>query len=141
MSGSYYIFSTLSASVAYTKFDGSDVPRPVGRVVIAGGANVIDKALVTPQGVMTKITAEEYAQIKQDKVFQLHVENGFIKVRSSSSDAEKVAKDMSEKDGSAQLQPTDFPEDGPQPVLVDEDDKKPAKKTTTPKKTTAKKAK
>lgn len=55
----------------------------------------------TPRGRVTEISDEQYAQLKDNHVFQLHKENGFISVENRKEDPEKVATNMEASDKSA----------------------------------------
>lgn len=106
-----YVYSTSTAGVDYTMWElnPGGVPVKAGVVRINGGANLADKNLVTPQGVVTKISEDEYEMLKKNHVFQIHLKNGFLKVSSAKSDANKVAAtDMEGRDGSAPLVPQDY---------------------------------
>lgn len=115
MSKQVYIYSTLTASTAYPSYINPEngIPRaaPGKTVVIKGGANVADKHVVTPRGVVTILTEEQYNSIKDHRVFKKHVEGGFIKVENRKADPETVAADMTGRDQSAPLVPEDFNED------------------------------
>jgi hypothetical protein len=122
---SVYIYSTLSAPTTYVRYveltkenapilkDRAPVQMgPDGRemrVTIKGGANVArkDGALDTPKGVMTKISDADYAWLKEDYHFKQHVAYGHIFVGEKPVDANKVATNMTEKDGSAPKTPDD----------------------------------
>lgn len=88
-----YIYSTLTADVAYT--------TEVGDIFIAGGANIADKHMLTPYGKVTSVTDEQYAALQKVEVFRTHVEHGCIKADKHKQDAEKVAADMTGRDDSA----------------------------------------
>lgn len=95
MSDKIYVFSTLAAAQAYRIGDGPE------EVIIQGGAGIANKNLITPRGVVTPITAEQYAELSStNEVFKLHVENGFITVTDKETDVEKVAADMNQNDPS-----------------------------------------
>jgi len=108
-----FVFSTLSADQEYTNWakGGEDLPIPVGRVLIKGGANIARKDLVTPYGVVTEVSDEQMKILQTNDVFKRHEERGFIKVQDVSEDPEKVAADMEGRDKSAPLVPNDFAED------------------------------
>lgn len=110
-----FIFSTLTASVRYcaTQPGGGDVLVPTEGILIQGGANVINKNLITPRGaIITEVSAEQFAQLEADPVFKLHRENGFITVSAHNEDGEKVAsRDLKAADESAPLTPGDFQAD------------------------------
>jgi hypothetical protein len=108
---SVYIYSTLSTDTAYATFSGGNGTELVktSSVLIEGKANIANrKTLVTPKGVLTTITDAEYASIKDDYVFNLHIKNGFIQVETKKTDAENVAKNMTPKDKSSQKTKEDF---------------------------------
>lgn len=113
-----YITSTMSASVNYATYGktAGGLPVVTKEIVIEGGANVMNKKLLaTPNGVVTKITDEEYEILKNHPLFQLHEKNGFIKV-SKSNPQEDVMKvkvdDMQSKDASAQRVDSDYTKRG-----------------------------
>ena len=117
MSEKIYVYSTLSAPVKYQNYveSASDMPNLGDYVLIKGGANVAGE-LMTPLGVVTIITPEQLAILEQNKTFQLHKENGFIKVRGSHEEVEKIVADMQGRDDSAPLVPQDFQDaDGAKP--------------------------
>jgi hypothetical protein len=93
-SGTIYICSTLSASVVYEIEGGKEI-------FIAGGANIPDKHFLTPQGVMTSVTAEDLAALKKTRVFALHASNGFLTWSDKKSDVEAIVSGMQGADDSA----------------------------------------
>lgn len=108
---SIYVYSTMSADVAYVKFNASPagVKTPAKKIVIAGKANIADKRLDTPKGKVTEVSDEDYTSLQEIPLFQLHVKNGFIKVESRKKEVEKVVGvDMSAKDKSAPKTPKDY---------------------------------
>lgn len=110
-----FIYSTLSCPQRYTKFvPGAEggIPREEGSVLIHGGANVADRAIITPRGVVTEVSDEELALLKENKLFNTHCENGFITIETKKVDVEKVTPDMEARDGSAPLTPGDFEVEG-----------------------------
>lgn len=66
-----FIYSTLSNDQRYRLKDGRTV-------LVAGKANVANKQLVTPKGVVTSISEDEFNQLQENIVFQAHARNGFI---------------------------------------------------------------
>lgn len=113
MSKDFYVYSTMSAGNTYTVYDPNvekgQLPRIIGQVDIAGGANVAKRrSLETPLGVARRITADQYELLKQDPVFQTHVKGGYIRVIEAKVDPEKVVPDMTQRDESAPLVPEDF---------------------------------
>lgn len=95
-------------------------------VLIRGGANVIDsKTLETPKGVITKITAEEFALLKQSVAFNKHVKGGWLSIHTTeesarkAADAPKLDKDgYVIKDGGAQKTRDDYVRAGLTPPVV-----------------------
>lgn len=95
-----YVYSTLSASVQYD-IDGGK------QILIAGGANIPDKHFLTPQGVVTKVTAEDLAGLKKNRVFELHHKNGFLRWEDKKQEIEQVVSGMQGADDSAPDTETD----------------------------------
>jgi hypothetical protein len=120
MSKSFYILSTLTADQEYTAYreGGADLPVAVGSVLVKGGANVADKRLVTPQGVVTKVDADQMAVLESNEVFQLHKKNGYITVSERKpADPDAAAASQANRDGSAPMVEGDFKEgEGPASV-------------------------
>lgn len=109
-----YVLSKLANDQCYTKYvKGADnFNQAVASVTIKGGAGVANKkTLMTPQGVVTKITDEQYELLKENKEFQNHLERGFLNVFAINPDVEKKSEKMS-KDKSSQLTSKDFEEQG-----------------------------
>lgn len=88
-----YIYSTLSADVNYTIGDR--------KFAVAGKANVANRNIITPRGMVTKATAEEVAELKKNRIFALHLKNGFLTIEDRQHDVEKVASSMEARDKSA----------------------------------------
>lgn len=112
-SASVYVFSTLTSDMMYRTYGegGGDVLVVDKEVFVKGGSNLPDKRLITPYGVMTEVSEEDYALLEANEVFKLHKANGFITVRDKPADAEKVATDMETRDQSAPLVDADFTEE------------------------------
>lgn len=117
-----YVFSTLTSNMEYRTYStgGADLPNVDRNVFIAGGTNIPNKQLITPYGVMTKVSAEDYSALLENEVFQNHKKNGFITIRDKPADVEKVAADMETRDQSAPLVDADF-EEGKKPTAADDD--------------------
>jgi hypothetical protein len=107
-----YIFSTLTCDQVYSNARHNDAGGIIedSQVFIKGGAGLANDRLITPLGVLTEVSDEDYEQLLQNEVFKIHVKNGFIKAQDKKADAEKVAADMARKDGSAPLVEQDFAE-------------------------------
>lgn len=116
----YHIYSTLANGQAYTVYlpkveEKSQAARKFKQqVVIKGGAGVASKNLITPRGVRTEITDQEYGAIADHFCFRHHVKEGFIVVEKVKANANKVARDMNDSDGSAPKTEDDFPRDSAQ---------------------------
>lgn len=106
----YYVYSTLACPQDYAAHQAGtgDLPAEIPPVRINGGAGVTNKALITPRGVVTTITAEEHARLVEDPVFRLHRDNGFVSVEPRAHDPERVASTMSAADPSRPLEPGDL---------------------------------
>ena len=123
-----YIYSTLTSGMDYTLYqtneNGTHIPKSV--VSIKGGANLPDKFLITPQGVVTEVDDEQVAILKQIPLFNQHVEAGFIVISEARSEVEAVVPDMVSRDESAPLTPNDYVDGDNQaaPVLSTEGKKR-----------------
>lgn len=106
----YFVYNTGTSGNDYTLYDnnvnGVHVPKQV--VSIAGGAGLADKNLVTPMGVVTRITEDQLAVLKQIDLFQKHVDAGFLKVLEINASVDSVVPDMAQRDESAPLTDNDF---------------------------------
>lgn len=90
-----YVYSTLTGNQKY-KLPNGDL------VFIAGQANVANKNLITPKGVVTVIDEAVLEGLQRNKVFAAHSKNGFISCDHRKEDPEVHAKNMKDKDKSAQ---------------------------------------
>ena len=114
-----FIYSTLSTDQQYRGYTkgGGDMPIVSTKVFIAGKANIMNKNIITPRGMVTEVTEEELKVLEADEVFKIHVKGGFISVDKKQVDAEKAAENMSAKDKSAPITPDDY-EAGKAPTVV-----------------------
>lgn len=107
-----FIYSTLSANNIYADWvsGGGDLPRIEKSVLIKGGSNVADKRLITPRGVVTEVSDDDFAWLKDNYPFKFHVDGGFLAVADTNEDPEMVmgAEGMEARDTSAPLEPGDF---------------------------------
>jgi len=108
-----FVYSTATNDIAYTEYhdaasDGA--LRPVKRkMIIRGGAGLPNRrTLLTPYGHGTEVTEEGLEWLLTIPAFQRHMKAGFIKHFGAKKDANKVAADMSQRDGSAPLVPNDY---------------------------------
>lgn len=110
-----YVLSKLSNSQVYTQYakgqTDTNLNVVVAEVKIDGGADVINKQLVTPQGVVTKVSDNELEILKSNKDFQRHLEKGLVKYYNTAPKVEKEADKM-EKDKSKQLTAEDYKKAG-----------------------------
>ncbi len=107
-----FILSTLSAPVEYTIYSSDlagnqhpTVNRVVDKVVIDGYANMANKHFVTNKSVLTEVTDEQLELLKMNKVFQMHVNNGYLKIVESKTED---TSNMEEFDKSAPLTPEKY---------------------------------
>ena len=107
-----YVYSTLTADQQYTLYpkdlDFKKIPKPERTFFIAGGANVINKNLITPRGAATLVSADDLKVLETIQAFRDHKKDGFITVDTAKADADLVAKNMTARDKSAQLEEKDF---------------------------------
>lgn len=115
-----YIFSTLATDMRYTgwKDGGADLPSIEHSVFVKGGAGVANNRIITPLGVMTEVSDDDYEWLVASKnyVFERHVENGFIIVQDKSADADNVAADMQRGDPSKPLTDDDYTNEAVKPA-------------------------
>jgi hypothetical protein len=106
----HHIYSTLSTDMRYASYRSDTKESILERaVLIKGGANVCDKHLFTPKGIVTQVNDDDLKFLEQNEVFKMHVKNGYIKVEKSEKKIDKVVCDMQARDISAPKQPEDFP--------------------------------
>jgi hypothetical protein len=109
---SYYIYSTHTNPVQYVKYEtNSNKNHNViqRRFLVNGGHGLCNKALVTPQGVVTFVkTQEEMDWLNSIPAFQNDIKKGFITVTKRKEEPEKIAKNMTAKDGSAPKTERDY---------------------------------
>jgi len=119
-----FIASTITSSVDYCFYkDINGLPFAEKKIRIVGGANLagddssngalqgLDEQgnpvpIWTPYGVITEISAEDYALLETNDTFKTHVEHGYIKKlekdpRATKDGVKKIAADMNDKDKSA----------------------------------------
>ena len=108
-----YVVSRLANSQVYTQYvkGVNNSNMPVKSVEIKGGADVTNKNLVIPEGVVTQVSADELEILKANKEFQKHLERGYVKYFNIAPNVEKVS-DKLEKDKSRQLTPDDYTKKG-----------------------------
>ena len=109
-----YIASKMAANVNYAIYtkgqNGINVVKQV--ITINGGADVMDKkTLITPEGVVTVLSDEDFSKLQNNPIFVRHMERGVLKVCSNERNAQNVSKELT-KDTSAQLTPKDYKKQG-----------------------------
>lgn len=96
------VTSTLSTSMSYDfheRLPGGELIVKES-IIIAGGAHVASKNLITTDGVVTQITDKQAEMLKEHPVFKRHQERGFVKIhRGHNADT----KGLEDKDASAPL--------------------------------------
>jgi len=110
-----YVYSTVSTDVAFEEYHPApenSIPQVKRRVVIRGGANCATKQLITPRGVATQISDDDYLWLTTHPQvldsFQRFVNDGFMQVDNRKEDPDAVASGMEAADGSAPKTPADF---------------------------------
>ena len=130
-----FVYSTLTNSHAYTNWTRPSDPlkRPEivvqdngfkEQVLIEGGANLANSNVITPLGMRTEIDERQYEVLKRNTMFQRHLEQGFLVVKTEVDDPELIAKKyMAARDASAPLTPNSdiFQGDAPEVVKPKED--------------------
>lgn len=105
----YYIYSTLATDMKYTEYhepiSGETVANIKHSVFVNGRANVSDKHFVTPRGVMTRVSDEDFAMLEKNSLFNLHRKNGYITFEKKAADIDKVVVNMKARDVSAPITP------------------------------------
>lgn len=108
-----FVYSTATNSGTYIKYKsdhskGHGHSEVLKKVTIQGGHGVATKALVTPKGVVTKVTQEELDFLMENESFKRHLKAGFMAVDSKKVDPADKAANMAPADNSAPLTPADF---------------------------------
>lgn len=106
------VYSTMTNPTSFVEWapGGGDIPVKKRVVTIKGGAGLVSrKALITPLGVKTEVSDDDYAYLLTNNLFNEFVRIGYIKVLTKGrTEADTVAADMAQRDGSAPLVPNDF---------------------------------
>ena len=112
-----YVYSTATSAITYVEYE-PDIEKKSGhskivrKVTINGGHGVATKNLITPKGIMTKITDDDFEWLVQQPSFQNHMKRGFMSYDKNKIDPEKKAANMAKGDQSAPLTPNDFEKGG-----------------------------
>lgn len=114
MSRTIFVLSTLASTTVYAGYHANDnagqLPRVKHSVTIEGGAGVANKNFITPRGVVTAITEEDAAFLKDHKVFRRHADRGFVSFSESDPGqaVDSAVAGMEGRDKSAPLVEEDF---------------------------------
>lgn len=104
-----YVYSTLTADNKYAHYVKAGDQQHVEReVLIHGGHGVANRNLITPRGVVTKVTDDELEFLEANSAFKFHRDNGFLSVEQKEFDTEAVASNMEGRDGSSPIVPSDY---------------------------------
>ena len=108
-----YVLSKLANSQIYTKYTKgpNNINLVAKQVEIKGGADITDKNLVTPEGVITTVTDAELELLKENKVFQEHLDHNMVKYYAFKPNMDKELGSF-EKDNSAPLTPEHYKKQG-----------------------------
>ncbi len=104
-----FITSKMASPVTYAFYAKGEnkINKVVDTITINGGADVINRALMTPQGIVTELEDDRLEKLKSHPVFRKHLENGFVSIQGSEKAAKKVEETL-EKDKSSQITPDDY---------------------------------
>lgn len=120
-----YVLSKLANTQIYTQYV-KDVTNNINivkaQVTIKGGADITDKNLITPDGVVTNVTRDQLEILKANRDFQKHLKTGCVKYFEFEPKIDKEVDKM-EKDNSKPLTPDDYKKKGkkaPKTELIEE---------------------
>jgi hypothetical protein len=122
--GMVHVYSTLANSQEFTTYlpGGADLPIVDRQVLVKGGAGIATKNLLTPLGVHTAISEDDYNAIKDLKHFKDFVDRGHIRVeKRQAAELERIVSDMNPRDPGGPITPADYaatPNDGSVPIPV-----------------------
>lgn len=106
-----YVTSKMGAGVIYAIYGktAGGLPFVQKEIEVKGGTGVMNKNLITPEGVVTSLSDEDIELLKVNPLFKLHQENGYVRIHKT----EKAKlTDMQEKDNSAQKTASDYTKKG-----------------------------
>lgn len=127
--GSVHIYSTLANPQRFVVYapppEVGMLPVVAREVLIKGGAGIASKNLITPIGVHTAITQDEYDAICGLEHFTRFVASGHITVQQKViNDIDRAVSDMNPRDPGGPLTPADYMNekaDGSVPLPVELD--------------------
>ena len=90
---SKHVISTLTRPNRYAKWvTQAGVGTMLRSVLIQGGAGVIDKKLITPEGVRTEVSEADAEFLASHGLFKEHQARGFVKIDAIARDHNAVAQ-------------------------------------------------
>lgn len=108
----HFVFSTATSALEFVQYSTPKDPRVLPEVLrtvrVKGGANLADKHLLTPNGVMTQVTDDEADFLVQNAAFLDAMKRGFIRIERHAANMDSVVNDMVPKDRSAPKTPEDY---------------------------------
>lgn len=122
-----HVYSTLANPQLFVTYKkgGADLPVIDRQVPIKGGSGIASKNLITPMGVHTAISEEDYQAIKDLEHFKMLVESGNIRVENKKAgEIERIVSDMNPRDPGGPVTPADYvasPTNGSVPIPVEQD--------------------
>lgn len=118
-----YILSTLTAPqlVALTAKNANGSLIITKEIYINGGANVINKkTLITPRGVITQLSDEDFKLLVETKWYKRMHERGYIcPCETLTDDENPQKKGLKAKDKSAQMDEKDYEEKSDAKIVKD----------------------
>lgn len=108
-----YIYSTLPTDQAIAVYTerGDGTQHAIRHILIKGGGQIPVPhgiGFETPMGVVTPVSDEDLAALKQDFTFNHFISEGFFKLDSKKVDVEKAAGDMNVDVPSAPMSESDI---------------------------------
>jgi hypothetical protein len=120
---SYWVYSTLANDNRYVEWinGGGELSYEGRSVLIRGGAGVMNDRIITPMGIATEVSEDDMSVLNKCPVFKVHKDNGYILIQEKYSEVEAVVTDMTGRDKSAPITPSDF-QDAHESVAVPMED-------------------
>ena len=116
MSKGIFVVSKSSTALNFVQYNdapANTIPKVLRSVTIKGGANVAQpKTFITPNGVLTRITQDDFDFLMKDEKFIDFMAKGFMSIISDDADVEQAARDMVKKDRSAPRTAADYGDAG-----------------------------
>lgn len=108
-----YIVSTATTSINFSDYHAESLkpgqlPTVRRSFMVLGGANLPDKTLRTPKGVVTPVSHDDLAFLVGDANFCKMVKDGFMQIVTDERDMPSAVRDMTAKDRCAPKTPEDY---------------------------------